>query len=121
MIAWRATYSAPRKRRISASRGSGLMAAVFCVADLGRARPSGYYVSMADDSEMVRFFQRHVVPVQFDFTHEGKKHHAAISTFLISVRDQWLLVTAGHCIRNIENTLATGAKLDSVWLIDCMG
>lgn len=73
-------------------------------------------------SRGVRFFQRHVVPIQFAFTPSsgGKPHYALITSFLVSVRGVWLLLTAGHCIDDVQENLDRGCSL-TCWLVDCAG
>jgi hypothetical protein len=70
----------------------------------------------------VRFFHRHVVPIQFEFTptNGGKPHFALISSFLVSVRGTWLLLTAGHCIDEVQENLDKGCSM-RCWLVDCAG
>jgi len=43
------------------------------------------------------------------------------STFVISIYDQWLLVTAGHCIEEIDATIRKGYKIERSRLVDTMG
>jgi hypothetical protein len=70
----------------------------------------------------VRFFQRHVVPIQFEFIPKsgGKPHYVVITSFLVSVRGTWLLLTAGHCVDDVQQNLDAGASL-RCRLIDCAG
>jgi len=57
---------------------------------------------MPTDDELVGFFQRHVVPVFFTFQKEQDTQNFVVTAFVLSVSDQWFLITAGHCIRDIE-------------------
>ena len=57
---------------------------------------------MATDDEMVGFFQRHVVPLLFTFQKGQVSESFVVTAFVLSVSDQWFLITAGHCIRDIE-------------------
>lgn len=70
---------------------------------------------------LVGFFQRHVVPILFCFTKDGRTHYSVITSLLLSVRDELFLVTAGHCIDDIQRNLDGGAVLKRVLLIDSMG
>jgi hypothetical protein len=58
---------------------------------------------MPTDDELVSFFQRHVVPISFTFQKEQDTRSFIVTAFVLSVLDRWFLITAGHCIRNIEN------------------
>lgn len=57
---------------------------------------------MPTDDELVSFFQRHVVPVFFTLQNEQDTQNIVLTAFVLSVSDQWFLITAGHCIREIE-------------------
>lgn len=70
---------------------------------------------------LVGFFQRHVVPILFCFSKDGRAHYSVITSLLLSVRDELFLVTAGHCIDDVQRNLDGGAKLERVLLIDSMG
>lgn len=70
---------------------------------------------------LVAFFHRHVVPMQFAFRKSDEVHHRIISAFVISVRDNWYLVTAGHCLDDIQKNVDAGWTVANVWLFDSMG
>lgn len=73
------------------------------------------------NDEIVEFFHRHVVPIYFHFQ-KGTEHKCFLTTtFVMSVYDQWFLVTAGHCIEHIENLEAQGYELKKCRLVDSMG
>ena len=74
---------------------------------------------MSDD-EIVRYFHRHVVPMIFAFRVEGKIQRYLVTTFVMSVSGQWYLITAGHCIRQIDEDIAKYG-LHSCYLIDSLG
>ncbi|MGD2119527.1 MAG: hypothetical protein PVG66_14290 [Chromatiales bacterium] len=71
--------------------------------------------------DIVEFFHRHVVPIYFDFEKNGEHTCFLITSFVLSVYDQWFLVTAGHCIEDIEKLKTHGYTLRKCRLIDSMG
>jgi len=76
---------------------------------------------MSDD-DLVAFFMRHVVPVFFTFERGTDSHSAVVTAFVLSVADQWFLVTAGHCIEEIEElTTKGGHRIAKCYLIDSLG
>jgi hypothetical protein len=77
---------------------------------------------MPTDDELVGFFQRHVVPVFFTFQKGQDTQSVVVTAFVLSVSDQWFLVTAGHCIRDIETlTDHYGYEITRCQLIDSLG
>ena len=59
----------------------------------------------------VDYFQQHLVPIYFAFNNGQKSHVAVVTAFVMSLADQWLLVSAGHCIRDTETNSQTGHKI----------
>jgi len=74
------------------------------------------------NDEIVSFFHKHLVPVFISLL-KGKDVHSYIFTaFVLSVGEQWYLVTAGHCIKIIEEeTDIHGFEISRCSLIDCLG
>lgn len=72
-------------------------------------------------SDMVAFFQRHVVAIYVHFERAGQHHAVLISAFVVSVRGQWLLFTAGHCVKDVEVNLRNGWTIPRSRLIDTLG
>jgi hypothetical protein len=70
---------------------------------------------------IVGFFHRHVVPIYFDFRKENEDKQEIFTAFVLSVNDQWLLITAGHNIRYLKGIRAAGWIIEQCKLIDCMG
>ena len=77
--------------------------------------------STLKNDKMVEFFHRHVVPIYFNFKKDTEHKCFIVTSFVISVYGQWFLVTAGHCIEDIENLIASGYDLIKCRLIDTMG
>jgi hypothetical protein len=76
---------------------------------------------MSTDDNIVSYFQRHVIPVYFSFQKEGDIQRLVVSTFVLSVSDQWFLITAGHCIQEIQKLIDCGYELTQCLLIDSLG
>jgi hypothetical protein len=68
-----------------------------------------------------RRFMRHVVGVYCDFREHGQRSQVVYTAFVFSVDDHWMLITAGHCITDIEQVRARGGDLHRCSLIDSMG
>jgi hypothetical protein len=64
---------------------------------------------------------RHVVGIYYDFVVLGKRRQFVHTGFVFSVEDRWLLMTAGHCVTEIEDIRKQGGKLEKCKLIDYMG
>lgn len=74
------------------------------------------------DAEIVSFFERHLTPMIFTFTRSGDTQRLTITAFVLSVADEWFLVTAAHCLRLVEEmSTEHGYRLDSCRLVDCLG
>lgn len=76
---------------------------------------------MTSDDKLIGFFHRHVVPVFFTFQKETDAQSFVVTAFVLSVSDTWFLVTAGHCIREIEDITNHGYKITHCQLIDSLG
>jgi hypothetical protein len=73
------------------------------------------------NSGLVRFFQRHVIPIQLKFSNGSHVYYALISSFVLSVQDQWMLMTAAHCLQGVETAQAQGYSVERCLLIDTLG
>lgn len=71
--------------------------------------------------ETISFFYRHIVPMVFIFQKGDESYHAQISTFVISIKENWFLVTAGHCLRDVEVNLERGYRIKRCGLADSLG
>jgi len=75
--------------------------------------------------ELVGFFARHFISLSwFDKTHgqrstenSGRGHYENVSGFVISIRDHWFWVTAGHVIEKIRIAKEKGQLLGD-WHLD---
>jgi hypothetical protein len=66
----------------------------------------------------VPLFMRHLSPIWLTLRKGGKEHCPIVSAFVISIRGEWLLLTAGHCLREIEQQQACGYRIERSYLID---
>jgi hypothetical protein len=71
------------------------------------------------NEDIVALFSKHLVPIHFYFIKGEIEHHAVISSFLISIRNAWFLITAGHCLRDVKKNIKEhGCVLKKSQLID---
>lgn len=59
------------------------------------------------DPKVARLLNKHFVPLHFHFSKDGINKHPVISAFVISISNEWFLVTAAHCLADVEKTLKT--------------
>ena len=71
--------------------------------------------------EIISFFYRHIVPIVFVFQKDEEKYEAQISSFVISIKGKWFLVTAGHCLLQIDENIKNGYKFIKCGLVDSLG
>ncbi|MCK4605487.1 MAG: hypothetical protein KAU41_12495 [Deltaproteobacteria bacterium] len=76
---------------------------------------------MDADSELVGYFHKHLVPIFFSCQKAEHKQDFIFTAFVLSVRDQWFLITAGHCIKAVEQLVHEhGYQIVQCSLIDTM-
>lgn len=73
------------------------------------------------DDTLVSFFLQHVVPIYFSFKKGDRRSCCLVTSFVMSVHNQWFLMTAGHCIKDIEQNLRAGYAIERCRLIDSVG
>ena len=76
---------------------------------------------MVDDDPIVRFFHKHLIPILFTVQDGELSRQFIVTSFVLSIDDRWFLITAGHCIQEIEELKSKGVKIVSCSLIDNMG
>jgi hypothetical protein len=65
------------------------------------------------------FLLKHLVPILFVFEEDGQQRAFVVTAFVLSVGDQWFLVTAGHCIGEVNDYISSlGWKLKRCCLLD---
>ena len=52
--------------------------------------------------EIAGYFNRHCAPLYMHIKKGEEEHHYVFSAFVISIDDEWFLVTAGHCFHEIN-------------------
>ncbi|MGA2507017.1 MAG: hypothetical protein ABSF80_06025 [Chitinispirillaceae bacterium] len=50
----------------------------------------------------IRFLFRHIVPLSFTYLKNREEHEFLVMSIVLSVFDKWYLITAGHCLKEIE-------------------
>lgn len=77
---------------------------------------------MANRDELVGFFHRHLVPICIIFDKDKKNAVYVATSFVVSIRNQWFLVTAGHVAKEINEYLNdTSFQLLNAFLYDSGG
>ena len=74
-----------------------------------------------ENDELVGYFNKHLVPVYFTFEKDGCTYHRYFTAFLISISNKWFLITAGHCMNDIDRNLSEGYEIKKSRLIDSGG
>jgi hypothetical protein len=75
----------------------------------------------AAGQKFMAILQHHFVPLLLEFHKEDQAKAYYISAFVMSVRDHWFLVTAGHCFKEVKEIREGGWTLYSTRLVDNMG
>jgi hypothetical protein len=73
------------------------------------------------DNDFIAFFHRHLVPIVFEFRKGNNKLPFVITAFVLSVQEQWFLVTAGHCLERVDEYKESGYLIQKCYLMDSMG
>ena len=71
--------------------------------------------------DFIAFFHRHLVPMVFVFKMGDITARYIITTFVLSVRERWFLVTAGHCLEEVDKYNKEGFSIHQCFLMDSMG
>ena len=69
---------------------------------------------------VLRHVLRHVVPVFLVFEKNGREEAAVFTSVVVSIRGMWMLLTAGHCIRDVQENISNGWSVKRARLIDSM-
>jgi hypothetical protein len=78
-------------------------------------------IEVSTDDDLVGVFARHLVPVLFTFEREGRSEKLVMTAFVLSIAEHWLLVTAGHCIGEVERYIESGCVISECYLVDSLG
>jgi hypothetical protein len=84
---------------------------------------------MGTPDEFVRFLGRHFISLRWIDRTEGERAEVndgrgtplVTSGFVVSVRDVWFLVTAGHIVSDLETALERGQTLTKFHIVDGYG
>lgn len=74
-----------------------------------------------DENDFLAFFHRHVIPMVLVLKKGEILAPTVITTFVLSVREKWFLVTAGHCLKQIDDYKKEGYTTNQCFLMDSMG
>ena len=78
-------------------------------------------IEVPKDDDLVGFFARHIVPILFTFEKAGRSESLVMTTFVLSIGEHWFLVTAGHCIGEVDRYIESGCQIAACYLVDSMG
>jgi hypothetical protein len=67
---------------------------------------------------MVRSLFRSAVGIAVELVRDGEVKHKLYSACLITLADRWVVVTAGHAIKEVEDAIAAGYTLRQCMYID---
>jgi len=74
------------------------------------------------NNNLVGFFHRHLVPIFISLESDHDSRNTVITAFLMSVKENWYLITSGHTINDIEILRNDhGYKITKCLLIDSLG
>lgn len=73
------------------------------------------------EKDFLAFLHRHLVPLVFEFRKGDVVTSFVITAFVLSVQEQWFLVTAGHCLQKVDECKEDGYVIQKCYLMDSMG
>jgi hypothetical protein len=73
------------------------------------------------ENDLLAYLHRHLVPIVFMFRKDQISTPFVVTTFVLSVKGQWFLVTAGHCLQKVDEYKKEGFSLYQCFLMDSMG
>jgi hypothetical protein len=71
--------------------------------------------------DFLAFFHRHLVPMVFVFKKDDITAPYVVTTFVLSVQELWFLVTAGHCLQEVDKRKKEGYLIQKCYLMDSLG
>ena len=75
----------------------------------------------AERDRETRYYMRHIVPIYFHLRKGSDDRKFVHTAFAFSVGGSWLLLTAGHCIEEVQQARSAGYELMRCVLLDCLG
>ncbi|MEN6622710.1 MAG: hypothetical protein ABFD50_14310, partial [Smithella sp.] len=77
---------------------------------------------MPTESDLVAYFQKHLVPIFISCKKGQEVQKFIVTSFVLSVKNQWFLITAGHCISAVNQLINEhGFEISNCYLIDSLG
>lgn len=73
------------------------------------------------EKDFLAFFHRHLIPIVFELRKGDITTSFVVTAFVLSVQEQWFLVTAGHCLQRIDEYKEEGYAIHKCYLMDSMG
>ncbi|MAT45326.1 MAG: hypothetical protein CL609_23605 [Anaerolineaceae bacterium] len=73
------------------------------------------------DKNNITYLYKHLTPLIFTLKNEKNKKNIIVSAFIISVSDQWFLITAGHWFSEIRKLKEAKFSIISTRIIDYIG
>jgi hypothetical protein len=73
------------------------------------------------ENDFLAFFHRHLVPMVFVLQKGDITTSYVVTAFVLSVQQQWFLVTAGHCLQKVDELKEEGYTIQKCYLMDSMG
>jgi hypothetical protein len=97
----------PKQQR--RTHGRALRRPSFFVRYVGESegRVMGADMGTPEGLALQRRFMRHVVGIYCEFRENEVRRQVLYTGFIFSVEEQWMLITAGHCITDIEQIRAS--------------
>lgn len=72
------------------------------------------------ENKIIQFFHKHLVLMLFTYQKGEQQGQTIVTAFVISVQDKWFLVTAGHCLIEIDKWIENGYEV-KCFLLDSLG
>ncbi|WP_144657849.1 hypothetical protein [Achromobacter dolens] len=67
---------------------------------------------------LVELLASHFVPFAVQITRRDEAHRMVYSSLVVESGDEWFLITAAHCIQELEALFAEGWSYQASWLLD---
>jgi hypothetical protein len=72
-------------------------------------------------NDFLAFLHRHLVPMVYIFQKGDITASYVVTAFVLSVKEKWFLVTAGHCLQDVDKYKKEGFSIRKCYLMDSMG
>jgi hypothetical protein len=78
-------------------------------------------LSSNETSNVIDFFYNHIVLIEFGLRKKGKLKRFWVTAFVLSIKQNWFLVTAGHCLKEVDTAIRDEYELEYTTLHDYFG